>query len=501
MTYFLGIDVGTFESKGVLVDGEGAIVASAARAHKLIVPSPGLAEHRAREDWWGDFTHISRKLLAESRVPAAEVKAVGASAIGPCMLPVDTAGEPLMNAVLYGVDTRAAREVDELTGAIGEEVLLDRCGNALTSQSVGPKILWLRHNRPEIFRRAHKILTSTSFLVHRLTGAYVIDHYTAANFSPLYLVEERHWSDALRPEIIGLERLPELAWTTDIVGEITAKAAEETGLAPGTKVIAGTVDAAAEALSVGVLESGDMMIMYGSTVFVITVTAGRVRDKRLWYAPWLFPGRHASMAGLATSGTLTHWFRENLARELDPRAAMAALAAEAKSSPPGAKGLVLLPYFSGERTPIHDPHAKGVLFGLDLTHGRADIYRALLEGIAYGTRHIIETYLEAGQDPKAILAVGGGTKNRVWAQATSDISGRTQLLRQRTVGASYGDAFLAALAIGEARPDDIRAWNPKVAELVPDPANAQVYRHGYMVYREIYRRTQDLMRRMGADGE
>jgi xylulokinase len=496
MTYYLGIDIGTFESKGVLVDHHGGIVASAAKPHKMLVPQPGWAEHRPREDWWGDFTFISRKLLAESRISPAAIRAVGTSAIGPCMLPVDATGEPLMNAVLYGVDTRAASEVAELTQAIGEEALLERCGNALTSQSVGPKILWLRRNRPEIFARARKILTSVSYLVHRLTGAYVIDHHTAASFGPLYHVDERCWSAALSPDIVDLDRLPELAWTTDIAGAVTPAAAEETGLAAGTPVIVGTVDAAAEALSVGVLDGGDMMIMYGSTIFIIMVSDTRIRDPRLWYAPWLFPGRHACMSGLATSGTLTHWFRETIARDLDPQSAMPLLVAEAEASPPGAKGLVLLPYLSGERTPIHDPHAKGMLFGLDLTHGRGDIFRAVLEGIAYATKHILETYLEAGQDPRAILAVGGGTKNRVWAQATSDILGRAQLVCSRTLGASYGDAFLAALAVGDAKPADIRAWNPLASELVPDPANAATYRRQYAIFRDLYRRTHDLMLRL-----
>jgi xylulokinase len=413
------------------------------------------------------------------------------------MLPVDAAGEPLMNAVLYGVDTRAAKEVAELTERIGADVLLDRCGNALTSQSVGPKILWLKRTRPEIFARTHKILTSTSYLVHRLTGAFVIDHYTAANSSPLYLVDELGWSNALDSTIIPLERMPDLAWTTEIAGEVAAEAATETGLAAGTPVIVGTVDAAAEALSVGVLEPGDMMLMYGSTVFIIMITGKRVRDPRLWYAPWLFPGEHASMSGLATSGTLTHWFRENFSRELDPSTAMAELAAEAEASPPGARGLVLLPYFSGERTPIHDPHAKGVLFGLNLTHTRGDIYRALLEGIACGTSHIVETYVDAGQNPRAILAVGGGTKNRVWAQATSDISGRTQIVREKTVGASYGDAFLAALAVGDVKREDIRTWNPTASQFEPDPGTAGLYRRQYEVYREIYGRTKSLMHRLG----
>ncbi len=496
MSFYLGIDIGTFESKGVLVDGEGAIVATAARPHKMIVPQPGWAEHRPREDWWDDFTFIARKLLADSRVAPSEVRAVGTSAIGPCMLPVDTAGESLMNAVLYGVDTRAAREIDELTAAIGEDVLLDRCGNALTSQSVGPKILWLRRNRPETFARTHKILTSTSYLVHRLTGAFVMDHHSAAHSSPLYFVDELSWSDALSKDIIGLERLPDLAWTTDIAGEVTASAAEETGLAAGTPVIVGTIDAAAEALSVGVLDGGDMMLMYGSTIFIIMLTAERVRDPRLWYASWLFPGQHASMSGLATSGTLTHWFRDQFGRELDPSEAMPALAAEAANSPPGAKGLVLLPYFSGERTPIHDPHAKGVLFGLDLTHNRGDIFRAVLEGIACGTNHIFDTYLEAGEDPRSIYAVGGGTRNRVWAQATSDVSGRTQVIREKTIGASYGDAFLAALAVGDVRREDIKAWNPVASQVLADLANAEVYGRQYSVFRDLYPRTRDLMGRL-----
>jgi xylulokinase len=492
MNHYLGIDIGTFESKGALVDSDGRVVATAARPHKMLVPQPGWAEHRAREDWWDDFTFISRKLLADSGIASGSVRAIGCSAIGPCMLPVDADGEPLMNAVLYGVDARAAEEIAELSAAIGVDVLVDRCGNALTSQSVGPKILWLQRNRPEIFARTRKILTSTTYLVHRLTGEYIVDHYTAANFSPLYVVDEQAWSTELAAGIIGLDRLPDLAWTTDIAGHVTSRAAAETGLAEGTPVITGTIDAAAEALSVGVLRPGDMMLMYGSTIFIIMLTEARVRDPRLWYAPWLFPDQHASMAGLATSGTLTHWFRDQLARDLDPKNAFIELGAEAERSPPGANGLVLLPYFSGERTPIHDPHAKGVLFGLDLTHTRGDIYRALLEGIALGTNHIVETFDATGQAPRRLLAVGGGTKNRVWAQATSDVSGRPQIVREKTIGASYGDAFLAALAVGDVGLGDIEAWNPIASEIAANPSD--LYRNRYRTYRALYERTKDLMR-------
>src|SRR6202142_1661026 len=156
MNATLGIDIGTYESKGVFVDAEGRVLASASRAHELIVPRAGWAEHRAEQDWWGDFVWLCRKLLADSGLDASEVKAVGASAIGPCMLPVDGEGAPLMNAVLYGVDTRSAREIDDLTAAIGAEAIFAHCGNPLTSQSIGPKILWLKRNRPEIYARADK---------------------------------------------------------------------------------------------------------------------------------------------------------------------------------------------------------------------------------------------------------------------------------------------------------------------------------------------------------
>lgn len=490
MYYTLGIDIGTFESKGILVGPKGEIVAGAAKPHKMLVPQPGWAEHRAREDWWDDLTFITRKILAESGIDPHEIRALGCSAIGPCMLPVDGAGEPLMNAVLYGVDGRADKEVAALTERIGEKVLLERCGNALTSQSVGPKILWLKHNRPEVYEKTARILTSTSYLVFRLTGEYAIDHYTAASFSPLYLVDELDWSEALADDIIGLEKLPRLAWTDEIVGRITPEAARETGLAEGTAVIAGTVDAAAEALSVGVTRPGDMMMMYGSTIFIITLTESRVRDRRLWYAPWLFAGQHASMAGLATSGTLTHWFRDELARELDPEEAFARLAEQAEASPPGAKGLIFLPYFSGERTPIHDPMAKGCLFGLNLTHGRGDIYRALLEGIAHGTRHVIEAYREVGQAPARLLAVGGGTKNRLWCQATSDISGLDQILCENSIGASFGDAFLAALAVGHAELDDIASWNPIAATITAEPS--ALHEKQYGLFRRLYEQTKDI---------
>ncbi len=490
MAITLGVDVGTYESKGVLVE-DGRILARASRPHEMLVPRPGLAEHRPEEDWWGDTVHLCRALLAQA--PDARVEAVALSAIGPCLLPVADDGRPLRNGILYGVDTRATQEIADLNARIGEAAILSRAGTALTSQAVGPKILWVQRHEPEVWAATARLHTSTSFLVERLTGAHVMDRYSAASWAPLYDLDRGDWADDLHG-VCDRALLPRLLWTTEIAGYVTPAAAQATGLPPGTPVTVGTIDAAAEAVSVGVSRPGDLMLMYGSTVFVIEVTESRVRDPRLWVSPWLFPGPFAAQAGLATSGTLTQWFREVVAPGLPRDEAFETLAREAEASPPGAKGLLCLPYFSGERTPLHDPQARGVFFGLNLLHTRGDLFRAALEGIAAATRHIVDTYREAGAAPSRVMAVGGGTRMVPWLQATSDMTGLPQELRRVTAGASFGDAFLAALAIGRAQPADIDAWNPP-DRTVP-PRDVPAYAQSYPLFRRLYDQTRDLMREL-----
>ena len=494
MAYTLGIDIGTFEAKACLVDAStGQVVAEAARRHEMKVPQPGWAEHDAGADWWQGFALLSRQVIAESGIDPKEIAAVGASGIGPCMLPVSAEGEPLMNAVLYGVDTRAAREITELTDAIGVEALLERTGNGLTSQSVGPKILWLRRNRPEVFARTRYIMNCATWLCYRLTGEVVIDHYSASGYHPFYDIRSQSWSRDFDEQIAPAALLPRLLWSTEVAGYVTERAAAETGLAEGTPVIAGTIDAASEAVSVGVGQPGQLMLMYGSTMFLVLVTGERISDPRLWYAPWLLPGRHALMSGTATAGTLTRWFISQFARDLPEGEVFARLGAEAAGSPPGARGLLMLPYFSGERTPIHDPGAKGILFGLDLSHDRGDIYRALLEGIGYGLDQILATYREAGAEISEIAAVGGGTRNQIWSQAVSDITGVEQVIRSRTTGAAYGDAFLAALGLGLIEEDEISRWNPRQRLLEPDPALAALYDEGARRFAALYQATRPLL--------
>ena len=279
-------------------------------------------------------------------------------------------------------------------------------------------------------------------------------------------------------------------WTTEIAGYVSKAASKETGLATGIPVTVGTIDAAAEAISVGVCSAGDMMMMYGSTIFTIQVTNEKIIDGRLWYAPWLFKDLHGSMAGLATSGTLTHWFRDNFAKEIPKDKAFEILAAEAAQSPPGSKGLIVLPYFSGERTPIHDPKARGTILGLDLTHNRGDIFRAFLEGFAMGTAQVFDTYEAIGQNPKKIMAVGGGTKNNIWMQATSDFSKIDQVVSEKSTGASYGNAFLAALAVGAVSQRDITRWNPPLSKIKTQHSTLHAEKN--KLFRQLYESSKEI---------
>ena len=271
--FYLGIDIGTYETKGVLVDVYGHIVSKSAKKHQLIIPQKGWAEHRPLEDWWEDVIFISKDLINKSKVNTKDIKSVSISAIGPCMLPVDKDGEPLMNAILYGVDTRAYKEIEYLNNKIGKQKIIDFSGNALTSQSVGPKILWLKNNKPELFKKVYKFLNSTSYINFKLTGNYVIDHFSAANTSPFYDIKNYIWSDKLVNNLMDLNQLPNLVWSDQIIGTITSQSAKITGLKEGTPVTAGTIDAAAEAISVGVTQPGDMMMMYGSTKFFISINS------------------------------------------------------------------------------------------------------------------------------------------------------------------------------------------------------------------------------------
>ncbi len=496
----LGIDIGTYSSKGVLCRPNGDVVATATIEHELSLPRPGWAEHDPDATWWGEFVGLTKALLAQG-FSGADVKAVAVSAIGACLLPVDRDGNALRQGILYGIDTRATEEIDALNRQFGEAPMFDLSGMALTSQAIGPKILWIKNHEPEVYAKAHRFIAASSYIVLKLTGEFVMDHHTASYYNPLYDLRGLCWDPRFAGPIVELDRLPKLLWATEIAGHVTPEASVATGLAIGTPVTAGTVDAAAEAISVGVVEPGDMMVMYGTTMFFIHVTGNPVPDERMWSTAYVIPGTYSIDGGMSTTGALTRWFRDQLGQpEMAAEAAggpnaYAALAEMAASVPPGCEGLICLPYFAGERTPINDPDARGMYVGLTLTHTRAHLYRASLEGTGYGVRHNLETMDAMGATPKRLVAVGGGAKNPLWLQIVCDTTGVPQDVPERTIGASYGDAFLAGWATGlvDGIPALKRDWVVLAQQYKPRPAEAAIYENYYPIYRSLYESTKSQM--------
>ena len=494
----LGVDIGTYSSKGAVCAPDGQVLAEATIEHGLSLPRPGWAEHDPDAIWWGEFVGLARALLGE-RFTGEDIGGVAVSAIGACVLPIDAEGRPLRHGILYGIDTRASEEIAWLNERFGEASMFDLGGMALTSQAIGPKILWMRRREPEVYAAARMFLASSSYMVYRLTGHLAMDYHTASYYNPLFDLRSLRWDDRFAEPIVEIDRLPELLWADQIAGEVTAEAAAETGLKAGTPVTVGTIDAAAEAVSVGVVNPGDMMVMYGTTMFFIHVTTEPVPDARMWSTAFALPGRYSIEGGMSTAGALTRWFRDTLGREelADEAAggpnAYAALAASAASIVPGSDGLVCLPYFAGERTPINDPDARGVYAGLTLSHTKGHLYRASLEGTAYGVRHNLETMSAMGAPPKRLVAVGGGAKNPLWMQIVSDVSGLPQDVPERTIGASYGDAFLAGLATGIVSGQDAlqRDWVTLAMQLQPNPDARPVYDAYYRVYRDLYESAKD----------
>ncbi|WP_426242105.1 FGGY-family carbohydrate kinase [Nocardioides sp. LHG3406-4] len=498
---FLGIDVGTFETKGVLVDQTGEVVATARLPHTMSAPAPGRAEHDAETVWWRGLCEVSRSLLADPAVTGrgddlpVKVTAVGVSAIGPCVLPTDADLVPLRPAILYGVDTRATAQIASLTERLGRDAIFARSGNHLTSQSAGPKILWLKENEPEVYERAAYFMTSQTFLVARLTGEVVMDHGTAGYFHPLYDLGSRRWDLTGCEDVVSEPRLPRLAWATEVAGQVTEAASAATGIAVGTPVIVGTTDAPAEAVSSSVVEPGDMMLMYGSSTYMIQMLDEPAPNDVLWSAPHVFPDTYVLAAGTSTAGTLTHWLADLLDLRSGTRSndeMFAALLALAEESVPGAHGLLVLPYFSGERTPLHDPDSRGVIAGLTLQHTRADVARAVIEGVGHSVADALAAYDDAGRRPSRVFAVGGGTKNPLFLQTVSDIAETSQTIAD-TTGAAFGDALLAAYGVGflEDRAA-VLAWCRTGRTVAPGP-DSESLRADHSDFQALYRATRDLI--------
>lgn len=484
---FLGIDIGTATTKAVVTRPDGKIIRRATQPHGVSLPRPGWVEQDADAVWWNDVRTVCAKLVAD----LGRVAGVCVSGLGPCLLPCDAQARPLRPAILYGIDTRAHAEIAELNHAFGGEAILAQSGSLLSSQAIGPKLLWLRRHEPEVWQRLAEWHSANSFIVRRLTGEYILDRHTASQCDPLYDMARCDWNRGWAQEIAPGIPLPRLVWPSDVVGTVTPEAAAETGVPAGTPVMAGTVDAWAEAFSAGVRRPGDLMLMYGSTMFMTQVAPAAVPDRELWYTEGSEPGMRTFAAGMSTSGTLTEWVRE-----LVGGPAWEELIQEAAKVPPGARGLLALPYFAGERSPIYDPEARGVIAGLTLSHGRGELLRATYEGIAYGVRQVCAELRRVSGRPVRVTSVGGGTQARLWTQIVSDVTGITQSIPDEAVGASYGDALLAAIGTGAVSQDT--DWTRVQRTIEPAAEHQALYEEMLGLYADLYRSTAPIVHQLTA---
>lgn len=470
-----GVDVGTRSTKGVLVDAaNGETVAEVSVAHDVVFGDGGRAEHDAEGVWWGGTRAVLAQLAS-----GGTIDAVGLSSCGPCIVPVDAAGEPVRAGILYGIDTRAIAEAAELDVPFG-------------SQSAWAKILWVERHETEVAAAADGWLTANGFAAARLTGERAIDHHQAAYFAPGY--DDGGWTDAA-----VARALPALLWSGDRVGAVTADAAAATGLRAGIPVVLGSSDGATDPLGAGVGPGSTALVRYGSTLGITIIVDETVSDvDGLWRTPGNRPGEVMLVGGLSTGGSITAWMREQFARELpqsdagEIRSAHAELVAEAAASPPGSGGVLTLPYFAGERTPFVDPGARGVIAGIGLTTTRGDLYRSALEGTAYGLRHLLETAAAGGVRIDRLRAVGGGVAGDLWVQIASDVTGLPQDIVEPHLGAPYGAARLAAEALGAADPA-APTWAAVSRTIRPRAADRALHDRRYALMRRLYRATRSVI--------
>ena len=494
----LGIDIGTTTSKGTLVTTSGKIIAENSIEHRVSRPYPNWAEHDAESVWWGDFVKICRALLQQSGVQPEQIAAVCASALYPAILPLDHNGRPLRPAILYGIDSRSIEEIEYFRRVLGDDYCERVSGKPLTTQSIGPKILWLKNNEPDIFKKAKKFINASCYLTYKLTENLWIDHGSASLGGSPYRVDGLGW-DEKACEVCGItpDNLPKLAYVSDLAGYVTKQAAQETGLKEGTPVSVGTGDYCADQITLVGDRKDEVVFTYGTCIGVA---------KNSIEGLYLFPWQERPIGkkdillggGISNGCCIINWYNENFICQEgcpDKFQSIAELNLASEAIPAGSKGLILLPYLNGERTPFSDPLAKGMIFGLTLNHRREHIYHAILEGIAYAIRHTLEVlfddYLKSISEA---ITVGGGTKNSLFVQTVSDVTGLTQKVYQQYNGSTLGDALFAGLTSGLIKsPAEINKWINISRVVEPNEKNLPVYNKYYNLYKDMYKKTKDDM--------
>jgi xylulokinase len=491
----IGLDIGTTGVKGVLIDHRGRILAEQTVPHDLSSPHAGWAEE-SPEDWWRGALATLRALARSPECHPVEITAIGVSGMVPALVLLDARGQPLRPSIQQN-DARAVAEVQDLTRELDQTALYARTGGFTNQQQIAPRLRWVQRHEPEVWRQTRTVLGSYDYITARLAGLDPHDCGVELNWaieSGLFDLREEAWiPELLTSADLPRDALPPVHRPTDIIGELNPGIAVDTGLRASTPIIAGSADHVASALAAGLRDDGDTLIKFGGAGDMLYCASTPVTHPNLFIDAHDIPGKYLLKGCMAASGSLVKWYVGDVLGKPVTKATLREMDEAALRIPAGAEGLVVLPYFLGEKTPLMDPQARGVIFGLDLHHGPAHIFRAILEAVIYGFRHHLDVLREAGHIPTRIVATNGGVTSGLWRQIAANVLEMPITSFRGHPGSSLGVAFVAGLAGGmfvDWREIDRFLEDQIVDE--PDPATFAIYDERYRTYRALYERVKDL---------
>ncbi len=481
-----GVDLGTTGTKVVLFEPGRGVVGAASRPSSLHSGGPGFAEADVGQ-WWDNVCALLVQAAAAAGVSTAAISGVATSGMVPAVVVLDAEHRPLHRAILQN-DARAVREIGEIQAVLEDESydVLARTGSALTQQSVAPTWRWLARHEPAVAERAGAIVGSYDWLAIRL-GAPVHVEANWALESGLYefapdegtLELAGHAEPVRRAAGVPNRLCPPVHQPGSVAGEVSAEAAEATGLRAGIPIYTGGADHVLAAYAAGLREPGDWLIKLGGAADILVVADAPVIDRRWYLDAHPAPGLWLPNGCMATSGSLLRWFQT-----LVGGVALGQLDLEAENAAPAS--VICLPYFLGEKSPLHDPDLRGAFIGLSLQHSRGDLFRSCMEAVAYGVRHHVDVFESAGITLGAARVSNGGSGSKVWKQILADVVGRelTSIVAQG--GASLGAALVAAVGSGALADWRAASEYVELGKLVePRVENAASYGEGYAMYQQL----------------
>ena len=479
----IGLDIGTTTTIGLAVAMPDSILAVAKRPVTLSAPRPGWAEEDP-EQWWQNSCEILRELTAQ--IDPSHLAGICVTGMLPAVVLLDGDGA-LLRPSIQQSDGRCSDEVDELRREVDEDAFLKRTGNGINQQLVATKLRWLKRHEPDVFKRIATVFGSYDYINWRLTGTRAVEQNWALEAGFTDLRTNTIADDLVRLADIRRSAIPQRSVSHEKLGTVSADGAKSTGLPEGLPVFGGAADHILSALAAGITQPGDVLLKFGGSGDIIVASDRALPDHRLYLDYHLVPGLYAPNGCMATSGTALNWLAEILGLEPGEPRPHKQLDQLAEAIAPGSDGLICLPYLAGEKTPIHDPLARGAFVGLTLSHTRAHMWRAMLEAVAFGFRHHVQVLAEIGHTPRRYLASDGGTASRLWMQITSDVLAAPVQLLENDYGSAVGAAFVAAIGARlTADWSSIIRLSRHGLLVQPDPRRSAVYDQAYGRYRELY---------------